>query len=142
MTRVFAFSLTATVIALWAVSAKSSDYSSAVWPHYGHEPAITKTLRYGPPAHMPPPAPEFGYDWQNQAPLPPPSFGGPRFSHPQQGYYPREGTIQQAPGYEYGSGGVGTYPPLYPMEGANWREPRVPVMKNSHSNGTFAECHR
>jgi hypothetical protein len=153
--------LTASGVALWAVSAKASDaYGNAyhqapsstfyyptaqAWPKVDHAPAITKTLRYAPQDQVAPaPSQTYDYDWQRQPAPAAPQQAHPQFSHPQQGYYPQEGQTQQAPGYEYDFGGAGTYPPLYPMEGANWRAPRVYVPTNvkKPSHGTYAHCPR
>ena len=160
MTRIFMIALTASVVALWAVSAKAngahgghtlaqqpnSFYPPAhAWPHVNHAPAITKTLGYVPRTEpAPAPTQTYDYDWQRQPAPAAPQRAHPQFSHPQQGYYPREGQVQQAPGYEYDFGGAATFPPTYPMEGANWRAPRVyaPTTINSPQSGTYTHCPR
>lgn len=163
MTRFFVISLIASGVALWSVSVKSAEYGVPVYPNVGsvyappqvwpptnHGPAISKTLRTNPqPQSIPAAPPNQGYDWQYQPAPPPAAVVPPRFSYPQQGYYPREGHVPQVPGYEYDFGsGAGTFPPAYPMEGANWRAPRVAQRASSYSApvtpyfGTFLDCQR
>lgn len=126
-------------------TAVGSFYAPApVWPLTPHDPAISKTLR---PHHKGQAAPApYDPSWQNQT-VPAPQTALPRrFSIPQQGYYPREGEIQQAPGYEYDFSGPATFPPTYPMEGAAWRGPRsspaaiYPTAIKWDRHGTYAEC--
>ena len=97
------------------------------WPNVAHAPAITRTLDLNPNYNAPPPSsPAYDYEWQNQPSPPAPVLAPPTFSHPQQGYFPRENLAPQiVPGYEYDFGGAGTYPPLYPIEGASWKAPRA-----------------
>ncbi len=165
MTRIFVISLTASLLALWAVSAKAEGWhtnehfhpttavygngphspASIAWPHTNHEPAIGKTLTPQQPiALQSEPNADYQYDWQSQpAPVPPHLATPQQFSYPQQGYYPREGKIEQAPGYEYDFGGAGSYPPSLLMEGASWVAPKKPAKKwglhapqpFSHSSG-------
>ena len=148
MTRIFVISLTASLLALWAVFAKAEGLHANghfhsinaahaygphpaeihAWPRTNHEPAIGKTLT---PPHTAPaqsePSADYQYEWQRQpAPIPPHLAVPQQFSYPQQGYFPREGKVEQAPGYEYDFGGAGSYPPLVPMEGANWLGPKKP----------------
>lgn len=174
MTRIIAIVLTASAVSLWAVSAKALEYRQLnphvspptpyvqnsfqpqAWPRVHHAPAITKTLNGAMQSYtaapVPAPAPQYDYDWQRQPAPVAPRLAPPQFSYPQQGYYPREGVVPQAPGYEYDFGGAGTYPPVYPMEGAGWRQ-RTPTyratgfsdhksMKLNPHHGTYANCPR
>lgn len=147
MTRIFAALLTASGLLSSIPSALAADWptfelpngvvlapsqdtarwSSHYWPQVAHAPAITKTLTANPHHPVPTtPPPSYDYRWQNQPSPPAPVLAPPKFSHPQQGYYPREQLAPQiAPGYEYDFGGAGSYPPLYPIEGANWKAPRT-----------------
>ena len=150
MTRIFIISLTASLVALWVVSAKAEGWPSNgffhpssvdhthnphsppphAWPRTNHEPAIGKTLTpyQSIPAQSEPSA-DYQYEWQHQPAPPAPYLAAPQqFSYPQQGYFPREGIVEQAPGYEYDGydfGGGGSYPPMVPMEGASWVAPRT-----------------
>ena len=146
MTRIFVISLTASLVALWVVSAKAEGWqgdgffhpsSTAhthapqfppiyAWPHTNHEPAIGKTLRLDHPAlSQTEPTTDYQYEWKHQPVPTPPHLSTPQqFSIPKQGYFPREGKIEQAPGYEYDFGDTGSYPPTVPMEGASWIGPR------------------
>lgn len=94
------------------------------WTERGREPAITRTLRGNAALPAPDAEPVYDPDWRRQQVPAPQAVPSDRFSIPQQGYYPREGEILRAPGYEYDSGGAGTYPPSYPMEGASLRRGR------------------
>lgn len=147
MTRIFAISLTASLVAFWVVSAKAEGWRGTgffhpsattdnfpprfppthAWPHTNHEPAIGKTLTPRHPALLQPESePDYQYEWKHQpAPTPPHLATPQQFSYPKQGYFPREGAFEQAPGYEYDFGGAGSYPPLVPMEGASWVAPRT-----------------
>ena len=104
----------------------SARWAAAFWPRIAHAPAISKTFSANPNHAIPSePAPSYDYQWQNQPSPPAPILAPPQFSHPKQGYFPREQIAPQvAPGYEYDFGGAGTFPPLYPIEGANWKAPR------------------
>lgn len=146
MARILVISLTASLIAFWAVSANAENghepehfhpntiahnYGSTVpplfaWPHTNHEPAIGKTLTPQHPIAEPTePTADYQYEWQYQPAPPAPYLATPQqFAYPKQGYFPRDGKIEQAPGYEYDFGDTGSYPPSTPIEGAKWREPR------------------
>ena len=152
MTRVFIISLTASLVALWVVTAKAEGWHGAgsyhpgsvahshapqfppayAWPLTNREPAITKTLTPRQPELLQPePNEDYQYEWQHQPAPPAPYLAAPQqFSYPQQGYFPRDGKVEQAPGYEYDFGGAGTYPPLVPMEGASWVASRLVKAKN------------
>ena len=97
----------------------ASPLPVAGWPNERRNPAITRTIRPSVPGQLAPPAtPGYDPDWQNQTVPSPQPIPRRQFSIPQQGYYPREGEIPQAPGYEYDFGGPATFPPTVPMEGA------------------------
>lgn len=151
MTRILAIALTASGVVFSASSSKAADlferetgvnvfnnqfqphqsyWHPEAWARYNHGPAISKTLRYAP-NEVATPAPAYDYDWQRQSAPRPPSVAPKQFSFPQQGYYPREGEVLKAPGYEYDFGGAGTFPPTHPMEGAAWRGPRQRVVISS-----------
>lgn len=144
MRRLVAISLAASIIALWAVSARAGglDFSTGKppfthtivpggtiqrpiqrWSDGGRDPAIVKTLRPYYAAPQPAPSPDVpGHEWQ--APVEQwqqPTYPGSRFSYPQQGFYPREGYQQQHPGYEYDFDQGDSYGSQYPIEGASWR---------------------
>lgn len=169
MTRIFIISLTASLVAFWAVSAKAdgwhenphtvgTNHSHAphsrapyAWPHMNHEPAITKTMT--PPQQVPAQSsevPYYEYEWQRQPGPPAPSLVAPQFSYPQQGYYPREGEVPQVQGYEYDFGDGATYPPAFPMEGAKWKDPKKvsafgihvpqPYSAGAHTHETHIGC--
>ncbi len=103
----------------------------AAWPQEQRNPAITRTIRPSAPAQVAPQAPPaYDSDWQKQTVPSPQPTPRRQFSIPQQGYYPREGDIPKAPGYEYDFGGPATFPPTFPMEGAALPEVRQsPAMK-------------
>jgi len=97
----------------------ASPMPVAGWPTGPRNPAITRTIRPAAPAQLASPAPPaYDPNWQNQTVPSPQPTPRRQFSIPQQGYYPREGEIPQAPGYEYDFGGPATFPPTVPMEGA------------------------
>ena len=97
--------------------------SALLYPRSGHILVFGVT-----PNHLTQPAPDVpdAGQWQYQPSPPAPILAPPKFSHPRQGYFPREQLAPQtAPGYEYDYGGTGTDRPPYPMEGASWSEPRT-----------------
>jgi len=172
MTRILiAIAFTATGLSLWTVSAKAADWQTPgffghtaqldphlsanfipalYWPKVGHEPAITKTLNAVPNITVPQaPAPAYSYDWQDQPVPPAPMLSSPQFSHPQQGFYPREEISPQiAPGYEYDFGGSESPSPIYPIEGAKWKSPRTyhratsfaGAIEASNASSEYAHC--
>ena len=152
MTRKFVISATASLVIVWAVSAKAeglqgigffqtsaasqghfSQYPhSRAWPVTNHEPAIGKSLRVPQAtALQSTPDADYQYEWQHQPAPPAPYLATPQqFSYPKQGFFPRDGKVEQAPGYEYDFGDTGSYPPMVPMEGASW------VARRTASGGT------
>jgi len=108
MTRKFVISATASLVVVWAVSAKAeglqgtgffqtsaasqshfSQYpQSRAWPVTNHEPAIGKSLRVPQAtALQSTPDTDYQYEWQHQ-PAPP----APYLATPQQFSYPKQGS--------------------------------------------------
>lgn len=152
------FVIAAASISLWSFPASAADFYHQVqsqqyhsghfepalyWPKTSHEPAISKTLSTLPniPIYQVP-APAYNYDWQSQPAPQAPAIAVPQFFYPQQGYFPRDEIKPRiAPGYEYNYGGIGSYPPAYPIEGANWKAPRaVGLGQATQAAPEYAHC--
>lgn len=119
---------------------------SQPWPAHPRAPAIAKTFGQA----LPMPQPSAPHSRPQHAPNPPayhyeqprPPSPDTRFSHPQQGYFPREGFQNQQPGYEYEYETGPGYGSQFPMEGAAWRTYNRGPHYRATGFGQYLDCPR